>query len=130
MCATILMYLALRHPDLEKSAGVVTPLGGVLEHLRDIRTDQLFWSLPALGLMLPALGLFMVSRIRNVHMTSYVTGRGQFVTLVAVVVAAGLLSLFPVPALFFVFNGYVVYGLARALLVRRARPPTEPAESD
>jgi phosphatidylserine synthase len=69
--------------------------------------------------MLPLLGLLMVSRIRNVHMTSYVTGRGQFVTLVTVVVAIVLLSTFPVPALFFVFNGYVLFGLVRALFSRR-----------
>jgi CDP-diacylglycerol--serine O-phosphatidyltransferase len=119
VCATILMYVALRHPDVEKSAGVVTPLGGVLEHLHNMGTDQLFWFLPVIALMLPVLGLLMVSRIRNVHMTSYVTGRGQFVTLVTVVVAAVLLYLFPVPALFFVFNGYVVYGLVRALVVKK-----------
>ena len=120
VCATILMYLALRHPDLEKSDGVLTPLGGVLKLLPDLRmSDQLVWFLPVIGLMLPVLGLLMVSRVRNVHMTSYVTGRGQFVTLVTVVVAAVLLWTFPVPALFLVFNGYVVYGLLRALFVRR-----------
>jgi CDP-diacylglycerol--serine O-phosphatidyltransferase len=124
VCATILMYLAFRHPDLEKSGGVVTPLGGVLAHLHNFGTDQLFWFLPAIALMLPVLGLLMVSKIRNVHMTSYLTGRGQFVTLVTVVVAVVLLSLFPVPALFFVFNGYVVYGLLRALVVRQ-----KPAEA-
>jgi CDP-diacylglycerol--serine O-phosphatidyltransferase len=120
MCATMLMYLALRHPDLEKSDGIPTPMGGVLKLLPDLRmSDDLRWFLPALALMLPALGLFMVSRIRNVHMTSYLTGRGQFLTLVSVVVGAVLLAAFPVPALFFVFNGYVVYGLVRALVVRR-----------
>ena len=120
VCATILMYLALRHPDLEESDGSLTPLGGLLKLLPDLRmSEELRWFLPALALMLPLLGLLMVSRIRNVHMTSYLTGRGQFVTLVTLVVAAVLLTTFPVPALFVVFNGYVVFGLLGALFRRR-----------
>jgi CDP-diacylglycerol---serine O-phosphatidyltransferase len=120
VCATIWMYLSLRHPDLEKSDGVLTPMGGVLKLLPDLRmSTDLRWFLLAIGLMLPIVGLLMVSRIRNVHMTSYITGRGLFVTLVTVVVGILILSLFPVPALFFVFNGYVVFGLVRVLLRKR-----------
>lgn len=118
--ATLLMYLSLRHPDLERSDGVLTPLGGLLRHVPDLRmSPTLVGFLPALVLMLPLLGLSMVSRIRNVHMTSYLTERGQFVTLVGVVVAAVALWTFPVPAVFVVFNGYVIYGVLRALFVRR-----------
>ncbi len=117
--ATILMYLSLRHPDLENSDGILTPLGGLLKHVPDLRmSPALVWFLPTLVVMLPILGLFMVSKIRNVHMTSYLTERGQFVTLVGVVVMGVCLWTFPVPALFFVFNGYVVYGLLRVLIVR------------
>lgn len=118
--ATLLMYLSLRHPDLERSDGVLTPLGGLLRHVPDLRmSPTLVGFLPALVLMLPLLGLSMVSRIRNVHMTSYLTERGQFVTLVGVVVAAVALWTFPVPAVFVVFNGYVIYGVLRALFVRK-----------
>jgi len=123
--ATILMYLSLRHPDLEKSDGILTPLGGLLKHVPDLRmSPSLVWFLPVLVVMLPLLGLMMVSKVRNVHMTSYLTERGQFVTLVGVVVAGVALWTFPVPALFFVFNGYVVYGLVRTLIVRPK--PAEP----
>jgi phosphatidylserine synthase len=125
VAATVLMYLSLRHPDIETSDGSLTPLGGLLKHAPDLRmSPALVWFLPTLVCMLPLLGLFMVSRIRNVHMTSYLTERGQFVTLVGVVVAGVCLWLFPVPALFFVFNGYAVYGLCRALI-----PRTKPPES-
>ncbi|MBL8859988.1 MAG: CDP-alcohol phosphatidyltransferase family protein [Planctomycetes bacterium] len=118
--ATMLMYLSLRHPDLEKSDGILTPLGGLLGYFPDLRmSEQLVWFLPVIGVMLPILGLLMVSRIRNVHMTSYLTERGQFVTLVGVVVAAVALWLFPTPALFCVFNGYVLYGLLRLVFGRK-----------
>lgn len=120
LTSTMLMYLALRHPDLERSDGVLTPLGGLLKHLPDLRmSPSLVGFLPAIGILMPILGLLMVSRVRNVHMTSYLTERGQFVTLVGVVVAAVSLWLVPAPALFVVFNGYVLYGLARALVARR-----------
>lgn len=123
VAATILMYLSLRHPDLQKSDGVLTPLGGILKSFPDLRmSPALVWFLPALLVMLPLLGLFMVSRMRNVHMTSYLTERGQFVTLVGVVVAAVCLWTFPAPAVFFVFNGYVLFGLVRAVLAR-PKPP-------
>lgn len=118
--ATMLMYLSLRHPTLENSDGILTPLGGILTNFPDLRmSPELVWFLPVLVVMLPVLGLLMVSRIRNVHMTSYLTERGQFVTLVGVVVAVVCLWTFPVPAVFVVFNGYVLFGLVRALLPRR-----------
>jgi CDP-diacylglycerol--serine O-phosphatidyltransferase len=127
VAATILMYLSLRHPEIEQSDGSLTPLGGILRLVPDLRlSPSLWWFLAALVVMLPLLGLCMVSRIRNVHMTSYLTERGQFVTLVGVVVAGVCLWLFPVPALFFVFNGYVLYGLLRSLVVR-AKPPENAA---
>lgn len=120
--ATMIMYLSLRHPDLQNSDGIITPLGGILKNFPDLRmSPALVWFLPALVVMLPVLGLLMVSRIRNVHMTSYLTGRGQFVTLVGVVVAVVALFTFPEPAVFIVFNGYVLYGLVRVLIVRKPK---------
>jgi CDP-diacylglycerol--serine O-phosphatidyltransferase len=120
VAATMLMYLSLRNPQLEKSDGTETPLGAILRLIPQI--DQhpvLAWFLPALALMLPALGLLMVSRVRYVHMFSAITGRGQFVTLVGVVFAGACLFVAPVLAVFLVFNGYVLIGLARGA-VRRA----------
>lgn len=126
MCATMLMYLALREPTIEKSEGTRTPLGVLLELLPGIhQSPNLVWFLPILTVMLPLLGLLMVSRVRYVHMTSFLTGRGQFLTLVAVVVAAFCLYTAPVLAMFLVFNLYVIVGLALGLL-RRPRP-AEPA---
>jgi CDP-diacylglycerol--serine O-phosphatidyltransferase len=124
--ATLLMYLSLRHPDLEKSDGVLTPLGGLLRYFPDLRmSPSLVWFLPAIGLMLPLLGLLMVSRLRNVHMTSYLTDRSPFWRLVAIVLAAVCLWIAPVPALFAVFDGYVLFGLARAVIGRKT-PPMSP----
>lgn len=122
MCATMLMYLTLRDPAIEKSEGTRTPLGALLELLPNIhQSPYLYWFLPAISILLPMLGLLMVSRVRYVHMTSFLTGRGQFVTLVAVVVAAFCLYTAPVLALFLVFNLYVLVGLALGFL-RRPRP--------
>ena len=122
VCATMLAYLSLRNPEIERSDGTLTPLGGILKLFPQIdQSPFLFWFLPALALMLPFLGLLMVSRVRYVHMFSAITGRGQFVTLVGVVVSAVCLFAAPVLAVFLVFNGYVLIGLARA--ATRARPP-------
>jgi CDP-diacylglycerol--serine O-phosphatidyltransferase len=117
--ASMLMYLSLAHPDLQKSDGILTPLGGILRNFDLRMSPDLKWFLPFILVSLVGLGLLMVSRVRNVHMTSFLTERGQFVTLVGVVVAALCLWAFPVPAVFVVFNGYVVFGVFRALLARR-----------
>jgi CDP-diacylglycerol--serine O-phosphatidyltransferase len=124
--ATMLMFLSLRNPQLEHSDGTVTPLGAILRLIPQI--DQhpvLFWFLPTLALMLPALGLLMVSRVRYIHMFSALTGRGQFVTLVGVVFASFCLFVAPVLAVFVVFNGYVVIGFARGIARRMTRSSVE-----
>ncbi len=124
VAATMLMYLSLRNPQLEKSDGTETPLGAILRLIPQI--DQhpvLGWFLPILALMLPALGLLMVSRVRYVHMFSAITGRGQFVTLVGVAFAASCLFVAPVLAVFLVFNGYVLIGIVRSLV--RGRPAAQ-----
>lgn len=124
MCATMLMYLTLRDPAIERSEGTRTPVGALLDVFPGIhQSPHLYWFLPALALLLPCLGLLMVSRVRFVHMTSFLTGRGQFVTLVAVVVGAFCLYAAPVLALFLVFHVYVLAGLAIALLRRPRREP-------
>ena len=89
-----------------------TPLGLVLDYL-PTKMD-LGFALPLLWVSLVFLGLLMVSRVRYTHMFSALTGRGQFFTLVWVVVAALLLLTIPALALFVVFHGYVLIGLVRA----------------
>jgi phosphatidylserine synthase len=120
VCATMLMYLSLRNPAIERSDGTPTPLGAILHWFPQIdQSPFLFWFMPVLPAMLLMLGLLMVSRVRYVHMFSAITGRGQFVTLVGVVFSAFCLFVAPVPAVFLVFNSYVVVGVVRSLLARR-----------
>jgi CDP-diacylglycerol---serine O-phosphatidyltransferase len=132
VAATMLMYLSLKNPAIETSDGTRTPLGALLRLVPQIEQSPfLAWFLPVLALMLPALGLLMVSRVRYVHMFSALTGRGQFFTLVSLVFVAFCLFVAPVLAVFLVFNGYVLLGLGRAL-VRRGAPrdadrPVSPA---
>jgi CDP-diacylglycerol--serine O-phosphatidyltransferase len=129
VCATMLMYLSLRNPAIERSDGTLTPLGAILRWFPQIdRSPFLFVFLPALGFLLPLLGLLMVSRVRYVHMFSTITGRGQFVTLVGVVFSAFCLFVAPVLAVFVVFNGYVAGGLARALFTRRRGASSGPSD--
>jgi CDP-diacylglycerol---serine O-phosphatidyltransferase len=122
----LLLYLAVRKPQLEHSDGIRTPLGLILDQLPpDV---ALGWTLPVLWGLLVALGLLMVSRVRYLHMFSALTGRGQFFTLVWVVIAAVLLLTMPALSLFFVFHGYVLIGIALSLIRRgRAEPPAEPS---
>ncbi|MBK7645366.1 MAG: CDP-alcohol phosphatidyltransferase family protein [Planctomycetes bacterium] len=123
LCSSMLMYLVLRDPGIENSEGSRTPLGMVLSSFPDLsHSHGLVWFLPFLALCLPGLGFLMVSRVRYVHMTSFLAGRGQFVTLVVLVVAAFCLYTAPVLAMFLVFNVYVIAGL---LLSLRKRPQTE-----
>lgn len=127
LAATMLMYLSLKNPSVEFSDGSPTPFGALLRTFPQIHASPFVsWFLPALGLLLPACGLLMVSRVRYTHMFSWLTGRGQFVTLVTVVVAAVLLFMAPPLSMFLVFAGYVLFGLARAAVPRRA-VASEPA---
>jgi CDP-diacylglycerol--serine O-phosphatidyltransferase len=120
VAATMLMYLSLKTPEIETSDGTPTPLGALLRWFPEIdRSPTLFMFLPGLAILLPVLGLLMVSRVRYVHMFSAITGRGQFFTLVGVVISALCLFLAPVLAVFLVFNGYVWIGLARGLRPKR-----------
>ncbi len=126
VAASILMYLSLKHPDLEFSDGTRTPLGALLRLFPQIdQSPFLGWMLAVIGVCLPVCGLLMVSRVRYVHMFSALTGRGQFVTLVSLVVALFLLFVAPVLSVFCHFHVYVTLGIVRALLRRRkgTQPP-------
>lgn len=85
---------------------------------------MLAWSLPALLVLVVVAGLLMVSRVRYRHMTSALTERGQFFTLVGLVAAAIVLWMAPVPAMFLVFVGYALFGVGGAAR-RRARSLSE-----
>jgi CDP-diacylglycerol--serine O-phosphatidyltransferase len=118
MGATMLMYLALQDPQAD---GLV---GELKQQFPFLGQKQFLYSfMPSLTWMLPLLGLLMVSRVRYVHTTSFLSGRGQFVTLVAVVVGGICFYIEHVIALFLVFNVYVLAGLVLAF---RRRPQPEP----
>ena len=118
MGATMLIYLALQDPHADGFVGELKQQFSALGE-----KQFLHGFMPALAWMLPALGLLMVSRVRYVHTTSFLTGRGQFVTLVAVVVGGICFYIEHVLALFLVFNVYVLAGLILAL---RPRPQPGP----
>ncbi len=120
MASALLLYVAIRKPQLEHADGIRTPLGNVLDYLP--QNMDLGWTLPTLWALLVALGLLMVSRVRYLHIASAITGRGQFVTLVWAVVTAILLLTVPAPALFVVFHGYVLIGFV-LWLARRGKAP-------
>jgi CDP-diacylglycerol--serine O-phosphatidyltransferase len=126
LVTTMLLYLTLRHPRIEFSDGTKTPVGALLERFPGIdQSPFLFWFMPAIALSMPILGLLMVSRVPFVHMTSYLSGRSQFLTLVVIVVAVFALYTAPVLALFTVFQAYVIVALLLTLL-RRSRPTPTP----
>ncbi len=114
--SSIWLYVILRRPDLEMSAGTKTPLGIVLSWTQGVDLEaMLFWVPTYLMFLLPILGLLMVSRVRYVHVASKLThGRSQFVTLVKVASGAIFFYLAPVPVLFAAFSGFVLYGLIRS----------------
>jgi len=120
MCATMLMYLALKD---QRPEGLVGELQQQFPWI--VKQPFLYWFMPALAWMLPLLGLLMVSRVRYVHTTSFLSGRSQFVTLVVLVVGGICFYIDFVIALFLVCNVYVVLGLGLAL-ARRSPPVPEP----
>ncbi|MCB9915000.1 MAG: CDP-alcohol phosphatidyltransferase family protein [Planctomycetes bacterium] len=122
--STLLMYLLFREPSLETENGTPTPVGHVMGWLQGIDwTPVLSWVPVYLVVLLPLLGLLMVSRVRYTHATSLLTrDRSNFVTLVAVVFVFMGLGVAPVPFLFLAFNGFWLFGAVRwALGALRAR---------
>jgi CDP-diacylglycerol--serine O-phosphatidyltransferase len=116
---TLWIYLILQRPELEREEGTPTWLH------RMLGMQKLDWSpflerIPdAVVVMLPLLGLLMVSNLRYVHGLSYVLSRGgQFFTLVSVVIALILFLAAPVPLLFLFFLGFAASGPVRWLIDR------------
>ena len=126
--STIWMFLILRNPALELVEGTTTPLGKLMGWMTNVDwTPALRWVPLVLTLMLPLLGLLMVSRVRYVHATAFLTrDRSTFFTLVALVFAATLLYLAPVPFVFVGIHLFVLHGVAR-WLIQTARGEREDA---
>jgi CDP-diacylglycerol--serine O-phosphatidyltransferase len=118
--STLLMYLILRAPHIEQAEGTVTPVGRVVGFLgtRDWM-PLLSWMPHYLAISLPVIGLLMVSRVRYVHLASWLTrDRSTFLTLVTVVLVGFGLYNAPVPVAFLSFNGFLVYGVVRWCMER------------
>ncbi len=134
VASTLLMYLILRTPTIETADGTITPVGKLVGVLgtRDW-TPLLSWMPHYLAISLPVIGLLMVSRVRYVHMASWITrDRSTFLTLVAVVFVAIGLYLAPAPMVFLAFNGFLLHGVARRLAeaLRGARTRESKAEGN
>jgi CDP-diacylglycerol--serine O-phosphatidyltransferase len=113
VCSSLWLYLILRYPALEVSAGTPTPLRRVMGWMDRIAWDP--WLTPALSLLLlllPLLGLLMVSRVPYRHFGQWLTrGRTPFTGLIYGVFGLSLFYLAPVPFLFLGFLGFVASGL-------------------
>lgn len=114
--STLWLYLVLRKPELEFTEGTPTPLGRVMGWMRGFDWQELMSWVPAyLLVLLPVLGLLMVSHVRYVHMGAFLTReRSSFFTLVLFVFGALGLFLAPLPVLFLTFNLFVWGGLTQA----------------
>lgn len=113
--ATIWLFLVLRAPELERTDGLPTPFGRLMGWMVSVDWQPaLAWMPLVLTVMLPLLGLLMVSRVRYVHLTSFLTrDRSTFFTLVALVFGATALYLAPVPFVFLGINAFVLHGVGR-----------------
>lgn len=124
VASAILLYLVTRQPALETEQGAPTPVGYLLRRMEvGVNFTLPWWYLLGLAALLPALGFLMVSRVRYTHMASALTRRGTFLTLVYLVFGAFLFWLAPIPILFLGFNGFVVFGVVRAISGRRKPSP-------
>ena len=120
VASTIWLYLILRRPELEQVEGTPTPMNRLLAWMETVDWGPILDHVPtALVLALPLFGILMVSRLPYVHMVTRLIGKGQFFTLVAVVVTVFLFFTAPVPFLFLAFNGYAFFGLVVPLFARR-----------
>jgi CDP-diacylglycerol--serine O-phosphatidyltransferase len=124
MVSTLLMYLMLRRPELEVEDGTPTPLGRMFKLFPEVRVETVPpWVLPAIALLLPALGFLMVSRVRYPHAVAVLTRKGNFFTLVYLVCGAFLLFAAPIPVMFVAAHLFVWSGLVRSMF--RSKPPVE-----
>ncbi len=127
VCATIWLFLILSRPELEVEEGTPTWMHRVLFVGAVDWKPFLDWIPTLLVILLPLLGLLMVSNIRYVHGISYLASRGgQFLTLVVLVFALILFYLAPVPIMFLSAMAFLLSGLVsgpREWLRARRRGP-------
>ncbi len=116
----IWMYLIMQAPALETAESTKTPVGVLMSWIQGFDWSSfLSWAPLMLAIWLPVLGFLMISRIRYSHGANILTQRSSpFSALVIVVGVCFLLFLAPVPVLFVVFNGFVIYGAVRGLSER------------
>ncbi len=123
LISTILMFLSLGG-SIESTGARLTPWGwmrtNIPEPWRDELTQHLL--LPTILLMLPALGLLMVSRVRYVHLATRLGGMQSRRVLVPIVFFMLGLCLVPVLFLFCFGIWYVGWGLISGL--RAGREPS------
>ena len=114
LVSTLLIYLILRKPSLEEAEGTRTPVGKVMDWMKEVDWEPILsWVPPYLTLAMPILGLLMVSRVRYLHVASFLThDRSTFFTLVAVVFVGFGLYLATVPFLFVASNAFAVLGFS------------------
>lgn len=130
LVATILMYLSLSG-TIEVSDGRPTFVGKGIGFLPEgLREGLRTGLLPAVVVLLPCLGLLMVSRVRYAHLASALVRRlDRRSGLVGIVFLALLFYAAPVPMLFGCGLVYVLAGLwthqRRASRARRARRAEE-----
>jgi CDP-diacylglycerol--serine O-phosphatidyltransferase len=125
VASTIWLYLVLRHPaDLEVSEGTPTPFSHVIKQLEAMSWRPVLDSAPlVLIVLLPVLGLLMVSRVRYLHGTRFlIRARSHFFTLVWLVFGLILFFIAPVPILFLLFNGFALLGVAVPFFLAKERP--------
>jgi CDP-diacylglycerol--serine O-phosphatidyltransferase len=118
--SVILMILSLGG-GIEREDGRPTIVGkGVGMLAPEVRDGIVAVLLPSLVVLLPVLGLLMVSRVRYAHAASFLfRRRARFVNLVFIVFAGLLLTTAPVPLLFVSSLVYVGWGLVGSIAHRR-----------
>lgn len=122
ICATVLMYL-----NVSGNVAADGPSGLILASMDKETTGPIAAALlPMIFLMLPFLGLLMVSRVRYTHVASAIFKRkGKFSSLVYFVFFALLLYMAPVFVLFFFGIFFALFGLIGALRDRSKAPLIE-----
>ena len=121
VASTIWLYLILRRPELEVVEGTPTPFSRVMSWMEGVGWGPALNQVPLLlVVLLPSLGILMVSQVHYSHAIAFLTrARTHFFTLIWFVFAVFLFFLAPVPILFMVFNGFVLYGVLAPLVARQ-----------
>lgn len=117
VASLVWLYLILSQPELESNEGTATPTRRFLQLIDYAPADfqgLLTWLPGVCVFVLPLLGLLMVSHVRYPHLANLLAPkRRSFFSLVAIVFAAFLLYLAPVPVLVVCFWSFVAAGLVK-----------------